>query len=111
MRNFIQNGEVLTVTAPRTLLGGQGALVGSMFGVATSDAANGAPVELFVGYGVVSLTALNTDTGTVGTKVYWDNTAFRVTTTVGTNTYIGVLAAAKANGDTTATVRLNGTVA
>ncbi len=109
MRNFVQDGEVLTVTAPYALTSGQGAQIGTtIFGIATTDAANGAPVELMVGYGVADVTALGTDTAAVGAPLYWDNANRRLTTTVGSNLKVGVAVAAKANGDTTARVRLNG---
>lgn len=107
MRNFIQDGKVLTLTAPRAVASGEGFLVGNLFAVATQPAANGAQVEGII-EGVVELTALGTDVAAVGARAYWDNTAFRVTTTVGTNSLIGVFAVAKANGQATATVRLNG---
>lgn len=109
MKNFVQSGDVLTVTAPYALTGGAGALVGSLFGVATRDAANGAQVEL-VTEGVFDLTANTADTGTLGTKVYWDNTNKRVTTTATSNTLIGVLAADKSGTDTTARVYVDGVI-
>ena len=108
MKNFLQEGEIITVTAPYALASGDGALVGSIFGVATNAAVSGAAVELFVDSGVVILTAVTADTGSVGTKIYWDNTAKKVTTTLTSNSLIGVLTVAKLGTDTTATVRLNG---
>lgn len=109
MKNMVQDGDVVTVAAPYAVTSGQGAQVGVMFGVATHDAANGATLELLVEPCVVDLTALSTDTATVGAALYWDNTNKRLTTTVGSNLKVGVAVAAKANGDTTARVRLNGT--
>lgn len=107
MKNFVQDGDVVTVAAPYALSSGQGALVGSLFGVATNGAASGASVELII-EGVVTLAALGTDTASVGAKAYWDNTNRRVTTTATSNSLIGVFLAAKASGDATATLRLNG---
>lgn len=107
MRNFVQNGDILTVTAPRALTSGEGFLVGQLFMLATSAAASGATVEGITD-GTFEITALSTDTATVGARAYWDNTNFRVTTTVGSNSLIGVFTVAKTNGQTTATVRLNG---
>ena len=107
MKNYKQAGDIITVAAPYALASGDGALVGSLFGVATNAAANGASVELKT-TGVFDLTALSTDTGTVGTKVYWDNTNKRITTTASGNSLVGVITVAKANGDATASVRLNG---
>ncbi len=106
MKNYVQDGDVVTIAAPRALASGEGVLLNAMFAVATQAAANGATVEV-VTDGVVELTALSTDTAAVGIKAYWDNTNFRVTTTVGSNSLIGVFVVAKTNGQTTATVRLN----
>lgn len=109
MRTYSQDGDVCTLTAPYAVNSGDGLLVGTLFGVATSAAANGASVEAITD-GTMRITALNTDVGTVGTRMYWDNTNRRVTITAAGNTLIGCLLAAKANGETTALVRLNGTV-
>jgi predicted RecA/RadA family phage recombinase len=108
MKNFVQAGNVITLPAPYALASGDGCLVGSIFGVATNAAASGASVEVWVDAAVVSVTAVTADTGGVGTKMYWDNTAKKLTTTVGSNSLVGVLTVAKLGTDTTATVRLNG---
>lgn len=106
MKNFVQKGDVITVTAPAALASGDGVLVGSLFGVATNAAASGAPVEILM-EGVVQVTTLSTDTGSVGAKMYWDNTNKRLTTTVGSNSLVGVLVVAKLAAETVSTVRLN----
>ncbi|MBF0191635.1 MAG: DUF2190 family protein [Magnetococcales bacterium] len=122
MKNWIQPGDIVTVAAPVAVNSGDGLLVGALFGVAISTAAVGATLEIST-TGVVDLpkaavaitqgaklywdnTAKN-----VTTTVYWDNTAKNVTTTVGTNTLIGCAIVAAAIGDATARVRLNGVVA
>lgn len=106
MRNFVQPGDVITVAAPYALSPGDGCLVGSIFGVASGSAALNAEAELDM-EGVFDLTALSTDTATVGALAYWDNTNRRITTTASGNTKVGVFTAAKANGATTGRVRLN----
>lgn len=106
MKNFVQEGDIITVAAPYALASGDGALVGSLFGVATNAAANGANVELIL-EGVVTLKALGTDVGTVGTKMYWDNAAKQLTAVATANSLVGALVVAKTSGQTTATVRLN----
>ena len=108
-KNYVQPGNVVTVTAPYNLNPGDGCLVGSVFGVACGAyLANDANTEIEL-EGVFDLTALATDVVAAPACVpaYWDNTNKRVTTTVGSNTKIGVITKAKANGDTTARVRLN----
>lgn len=109
MRNYVNEGEVVSVAAaPYALTSGQAAQVGAaLFGVAAADAALNAPVELNT-TGVFDITALSTDTAAVGAVLYWDNTNRRLTTTATSNLYVGVALAAKANGDTTARIRLSG---
>lgn len=109
MKNFVQSGKTVSVLAPYALTSGAGALVGSLFGVAAAAAANGAAVEL-AREGVYDLVAVSADTGSVGAKVYWDNTNKRITTTSSGNTLVGALAAAKGNGETTARVLLDGVI-
>lgn len=109
MKNFVQSGDAITVTAPYAVSSGQGVLVGSLFGVATCDAANGASVEI-VPEGVFDITALTADTGTAGTKMYWDDTNRRLTTTATSNTLVGVLTLDKGGSDTTARVYLDGSI-
>jgi len=47
MRNYLQPGNVVTLTAPvGGVRSGDGVLVGSLFGVAAFDAAEGAEVEI-----------------------------------------------------------------
>lgn len=111
MKNFIQNGDVVTLLAPYALLGGQGFQVGTLFAVASSDAAIGAEVEGSCEAGsVFRLAAASVDVVAQGAKIYWDNTAKVATTVVSTNIVIGCAVAAKAAGVLTLDVRLNGTV-
>lgn len=109
MKNFVAVGNILTLPAPAALTSGQGALIGSIFGVAEKDAASGEEVAFLV-TGVLDLPKAPSQAWTVGVKVYWDNTAKVCTTTVGTNTLIGVAVKAVGGtaGETTGTVRLNG---
>lgn len=110
MKNFVQDGKTCTFTAPAAVASGAGFLVGSLFAIASADAANGAKVE-GVTVGVFTLPKVSgagTDF-TAGTKLYWDNAAKNVTKTAAGNTLIGVALADALAGDTSATVRLNGT--
>lgn len=105
MNNFVQDGDVISVTAPYALTSGQGCLVGSLFGIAVKDYGNGAAAEIRRD-GVFDVTALSTDTASQGAKLYWDNTNRRLTTTVSGNTLVGVATVAKTSGQTTARVLL-----
>lgn len=107
MKNYVQKGDAVTLVAPYDVASGAGMLVGSVFGVATAAALSGAEVEAQL-VGVVDVAKVSAQAWTQGAKVYWDNTAKNVTTTVGSNTLIGVAVAAAANPSDTGRVRLNG---
>lgn len=110
MKNYIQPGNVMPLTAPYAVSSGGGLLVGSMFGVAAADADNGAAVEAQV-TGVFELKKTSAQAWTQGAKIYWDNTAKECTTVSTSNTLIGAAASAAANPSATGLVRLNGAVA
>jgi predicted RecA/RadA family phage recombinase len=106
MKNLImQNGRNITVAAPYDVVSGDGCLVGSLFGIASTTALSGASVAIDTG-GVYAIKKTAAQTFTVGAKVYWDNTAKSVTSVSSANTLIGVAIKAAAGGDATAAVRL-----
>lgn len=107
MKNYVQPGDTLTLTAPYAVASGAGLLVGSIFGVATAAAASGDTVEAAVA-GVFDLAKATGAAWTVGARIYWDDTAKNCTTTASTNKLIGVAVAAAASGDTVGRVRLSG---
>ena len=109
-RNYVQPGETLTLTAPRTLASGEGFLVGSLFAVALAAAATGKPVE-GRRVDVFDLTKAAGAAWTPGQKLYWDNTAFNVTTTTGSNTLIGVATQAASAPAVIGRVLLTGQIA
>lgn len=109
MKNFVQQGNTLTLAAPYDVASGAGFLVGVLFAVATASAVSGETVE-GVTQGVFDLTALNTDTAEVGVKAYWDNTNKQVTAVATDNALIGVFVAVKANGSVIARVKLDGVI-
>ncbi len=106
MKNFIQAGSNVTVAAPYPVTSGAGVLVGNLFGIANGAAANGADVVLSTN-GIFEMTKDTTDAMTVGSPVYWDNTAKTVTVTASGNTKIGVAVAAAGNPSGAVRVRLN----
>lgn len=109
MKNFIQPGATIPVTAPYAVSSGQGVKVGSLFGIAVYGAAQGAPVEI-KREGVFDITAVTADVASQGAKVYWDDTGRKITTTATNNTVVGAVTADKANGESTARVLLDGVV-
>ncbi|MFO1209011.1 MAG: DUF2190 family protein [Amaricoccus sp.] len=84
-------------------------LVGSIFGVAGHDALSGTEVETQV-TGVIDLAKTASQAWTAGAKVYWDNTAKRVTNVASGNTLVGVALLAVGSGaeEVVGRVRLNG---
>jgi predicted RecA/RadA family phage recombinase len=106
MKNYVQEGDTLTLVAPYAVTSGQGLKVGSIFGVASTDAALGANTEAAV-CGVFDLAAVSANTPAQGAAVYWDDVARLVTTVASGNTKIGVSTETKLAGAATARVRLN----
>lgn len=109
-KNKIADGEVLTMIAPSGgVVSGSGYKIGDVFGVAAVTAAAGAEFALDL-EGVYPLPKAATITPAPGVKLYWDDTAKNVTTTVTANTLIGAHAGKVAAGaaDATIRVRLNG---
>lgn len=109
MKNYVQPGNTITLAAPYAVASGDGLLVGSIFGVASGDAASGEPIEAAL-VGVFDLKKVASQAWAAGDKVYWDNTAKEATKTTTSNTLIGVAVAAVAGGagDLIGRVRLNG---
>jgi predicted RecA/RadA family phage recombinase len=109
MKNYISEGENVTLTAPYARLSGEGALVGALFGVAYTDLANGEE-GAFATQGIFTLAkATGASTGgSQGAKAYWVAGSKSVSAASSGNTLIGVFAATCADGDATAQVRLNG---
>lgn len=107
MINHYQNGCVLTLTAPYTVVSGGGALVGSIFGVATTDVTSAATGEFQV-EGVFLLNKTSALAISVGDLLYWDDTNKVVNKTSSSQKLLGVATSAAANPSSTVYVRLNG---
>lgn len=105
MKNYVAPGDTLTVTAPATVLSGGAVLVGSLFGVASTDALIGAEVSINTS-GVYDLPKTAAQAWTAGALLYWSGTA--VTNVASTNKLIGVAARAELAAATVGRVRLNG---
>ena len=101
MRNFVQEGNTITVTAPATVTSGQLVVVGSINGVAAFDAGSGADAEVTV-EGVFELPKVATDVIAQGDKLYWDSGQAKLTKTAGTGSkpMVGVATTAAGNGAT-----------
>ena len=109
MKNYVQKGENITLPAPAAVVSGAPVLVGKLFGIAAGDAAQGAPLDL-VTTGVFRLPKVSTQAVEIGAKLYFDAAAGLVTTTAGSNAYVGVAVEPAANPSGEVAVRLNGFV-
>ncbi len=83
MKNYIQEGRTLTVTAPAGVASGELVVVGRIVGVAAFDAVSGAEVEV-VTEGVFTLPKVTGTVVTAGDALYWDAAAKQLTPTPGT---------------------------
>lgn len=108
MKNGVQNGKVVPLTAPRQLSSGDGCLVGSVFGVATSDVANGAVGE-FLTEGVVTLPKTSAQAWAQGDQIYWDDTNHRLDNT-NVGRVVGAATSVAANPSATGAIKLAETV-
>lgn len=104
MINKLYDGHLLLLTAPYDRLSGQGALVGSIFGVACVDVLSGVSAAFEV-TGVFDLPKAALPVSE-GAKMYWDAAAKNVTPTATANTLIGVSIEAYLAGNPTCRVRL-----
>lgn len=101
MKTYVQDGNAIDILAPAALTAGQSLLVGDLFGVVLADAASGAPAVIQTS-GVFTLRKATGSIG-VGARVFWDDSAKRVTTTAASNRCIGlhVGLASNTGGDNT----------
>ena len=107
MKNYVQPGGTITLTAPDDITSGQIVAVGSLVGVAAGDAATGEDLDL-VTEGVFALPKPSTEVVAVGDVLYLDAGA-GVTTLdddEGGNTRIGLAVTAAANPSATVNVKL-----
>lgn len=88
MKNYVYSGATVTLpSASRAITSGGGVLVSNFFGFASDDIASGASGEIQL-EGVFDH-AKDASTFNPGDKVYWDNTAFLLTSTVSSNKLVG----------------------
>lgn len=108
MKNFVQPGRIVPVTAPADVASGELVFVGALFGVACATALSGASVEIET-EGVFTLPKVSAQAWTQGAAIYWD-AGDKVATTdddEGGNAFIGHATAAANNPSATGAVRLS----
>lgn len=120
MKNFVAEGNIITVPTEALLLGdsvigGKGYLLsGGLFGVATAtvevtDIGQGKDCTIAT-TGIFDLPKQPSQAWLIGAKIYWDGMNERATTTATGNTLIGIamLATGGTAGEIIGRVRLNG---
>lgn len=105
--NYKAPGKTITLAAPYDRTSGQGAQVGSIFGVALQTVLSGVDGE-FKTDGVWELAKTSAQAWTQGQKIYWDNSNKRCDSDSTLGQLIGVATVAAANPSSTGYVRLNG---
>lgn len=104
---FLQDGDSgVALVAPYTVTSGQGALIGSIFGVAASDITSGATGVFYI-EGVHVIAKTGSLAIAAGKKIYWDNTNKVVDTDSTLGPLIGVSVLAALAGDAGVAVYLN----
>lgn len=108
MKNFIQDGRSVPVTAPvGGVASGDLVVIGSLIGVAAYDAAAGAEVEIAT-EGVFELPKVSTDDVAAGDLLYYASATSNLTKTAGTGSkpLAGVAVRAAGSGVTTVRCKL-----
>ncbi len=106
---YYGEGKTLALVAPYALDAGEGAKVGSIFGVAKEDLLISVSGQ-FETEGEFNLTKVGSQAWSVGDKIYWDNSARVCTSDSAAGMLIGVatVAAGAGAGVTTGTLKLCG---
>ena len=107
MKNYVQRGENITVSAPEPIVSGALAKIGNLVGVASTDAETGETVSLIT-VGVFALPKVGADDFALGDPVYMRLSDKLVTGTASGNTKIGVAVEAAPTDSAKVIVRLSG---
>ncbi|MGB4059612.1 MAG: capsid cement protein [Burkholderiaceae bacterium] len=110
MKNYVQDGDVLTLTPSAAVASGQGFLFGdALFGVATNAVAANTSGE-FLTEGVVTIAKTSALAIAVGDRLFWDAANSVVNKTSAAQQCVGVAVAAASNPSATVQMRLVTTV-
>lgn len=108
MKNYIADGDTVTITAAADTASGAGVIAGGLFGVALAAAATGTD-QVLLTRGVFELTKLGGAAWAAGDLIYWDNAAKRCTKVSAAGLYlIGAAFEPALTAATLGKVRLNG---
>ncbi|MEB3277211.1 MAG: capsid cement protein [Cyanobacteriota bacterium] len=109
MKNYVQSGEYLEITASADIDSGELVQYGSLHGVAVADIANGAKgnIHLEGVYTLPKLVAASADACTAGGPVYFSSGSVSGSDSSGTRKLVGYAVAAAAQAATTVQVLLS----
>lgn len=111
MRNFVQEGQTLTLTPAANVAAGEGYLFGAgLFGVALTDVASGQPGP-FITEGVVEIAKTSALQIDVGDRVFWVPGSKVVNKTATSQVNVGVAVAGAANPSATVKIKLGAVTA
>lgn len=102
----VKEGKVISYAHTAAVTSGDPVKIGLLLGVALTDAAANVECEYAIGE-VHELTKVTADVVAIGVALYWDDTAKKLTTTVGTNIKAGRAFKAASGTDTTVQILLN----
>ena len=106
MKNFVQEGDTLTLTPAADVAGGVGYLFGTaLFGVAAGTVTSGTPGE-FLTEGVVTIGKTSARAISVGDVLYWDATNTVVNKTTSGQRAVGIAVEAAVNPSATVLMKL-----
>jgi predicted RecA/RadA family phage recombinase len=106
MKNFIQEGDTLTLTPAAAVASGVGYLFGTaLFGVAKTDVVISTAGEFLI-EGVVEIGKTSALAISVGDRLFWDATNKVVNKTATAQQCVGIAVAAAANPSSTVYMRL-----
>lgn len=108
MKNYVQSGEFLEITAGAAYSAGDLVEFGTLHGVAVADIANGANGIICMEgvFTLPKLTAASADACTAGGPVYFSSGSVSGSDSSGTRKLVGYAMAAAAQAATTVNVRL-----
>lgn len=106
MKNFVKDGDVITLTPGAAVASGVGYLFGAgLFGIATNDVAISTPGEFLVD-GIVTIGKTSALAISVGDRLFWDATNKVVNKTSTAQQVVGVAVADAANPSSTVTMKI-----
>ena len=97
MKNYVQPGNTITITAAGNITSGQLVVSGFLVGVANADAATGEQVELDIN-GVFELPKVSGDSFAVGNRLYWNGSALTNAAGTGSRAMVGIATEAAGAG-------------